>query len=47
MGCHHRAALDSGAVLRRPVAIAYFTVARTASMFGVHCSGSDGAFPPR
>jgi hypothetical protein len=29
------------------VAIANLTVARTASMFGVHSSGSEGAFPPK
>jgi hypothetical protein len=34
-------------VSSRLVAMAYFTVARTASIFGAHCSGSDDAFPPR
>jgi hypothetical protein len=31
----------------RPVAMANLIVARTASIFGVHVSGSDGAFPPK
>jgi hypothetical protein len=34
-------------VLSRPVAMANLIVARTASMFGFHFSGSDGAFPPQ
>ena len=31
----------------RPVAMANLIVARTASIFGVHFSGSDGAFSPK
>jgi hypothetical protein len=31
----------------RPVAMANLIVARTASRFGVHVSGSDRAFPPK
>jgi hypothetical protein len=31
----------------RPVSMANLIVARTASIFGVHVSRSDGAFPPR
>lgn len=34
-------------VSSRPVSMANLIVARTASIFGVHVSGSDGAFPPR
>jgi hypothetical protein len=34
-------------VFSRPVARANLIVARTASIFGVHVSGSDGALPPR
>ena len=30
-----------------PVAVAYFRVALTADIFGVHFTGSEGAFPPR
>jgi len=37
----------SGSISSRLVAIAYLIVARTASMFGVHCSRSVGSFPPR
>ena len=38
---------DSSCGSSRPVAKAYLIVARTAFMLGVHCSGSDAAFPPR
>jgi hypothetical protein len=34
-------------VSSRPVAMANLIVARTASMFGFHFSGSDGAFLPQ
>jgi hypothetical protein len=37
----------STSISSRPVAMAYLTVARTASMFGAHGSRSDGAFPPK
>ena len=37
----------SVSVFNRPVAIAYLIVARTASMFGAHFSGSDSALPPK
>ena len=37
----------SASMSSRPVAIANLIVARTASIFRVHISGSDRAFPPK
>ena len=36
-----------GSVSSRLEAIAYLIIVRTAFMFSVYRSGSDGAFPPR
>ena len=47
-GCHCCVLLACCTSLSsRPVAMANLLVARTASMFGVHFSGSDRLFPPK
>lgn len=43
--CCRVLAVCSTSMSSRPVAMANLIVARTASVFGVHASGSDGAFP--
>ena len=43
--CCGVSAAGSASISSRPVEMANLIVARTASMFGVHVSGSDGAFP--